>query len=194
MQVYSTGEKGVGMWIFALFIAIPIVEIAVFIQVGGLIGLWPTIGLVILSAMLGMAVLRSQSGQAWREVQRNVAEMRDPSRPLAHGALILVAGFLLLLPGFLTDILGLLLLLPAMRDLVMRWLSSRIRVKQVRMQQAGYRREPHRAPYGDGVIDGDYVVEDEPVRPDRRVSPPDLPPDLPDDDPGPRRGSGWTRH
>lgn len=180
------------MWLFWLFVAVPIIEIALFIQVGGLIGLWPTLAIVILTALVGTALMRSQGAQALGEVQRSFNEMRDPTRPLAHGMMILIAGMLLLTPGFFTDTLGLLLLVPAVREAVMRHLAARVRVTRVQMG-ATMRPEPHRAPYGEGVIDGDYVVEDDDAGP-RRQAPPDLPHELPDDPPRRRGGSGWTRH
>ena len=172
------------LWLLA---ALPIVEIALFIQVGGMIGVWATLALVVLAAVAGMAVIRSQGAHAWLQAQRSLAELRDPSRPLAHGMMLMIAGALLILPGFFTDILGLLLLIPPVRDLVMRRAGRRMRVRTVHMA----RREAYRPPYADGVIDADYVVEDTPPR----ARPPlDLPEDLADDGP-PRRGSsGWTRH
>lgn len=188
------------MWLFWLFLAIPIIEIALFIQVGGLIGLWPTLAIVILTAVAGTLLMRSQGAHAWIEIQRSFAEFRDPTRPLAHGVMILVAGMLLLTPGFFTDTLGLLLLIPGIRDLVMRQVSRRVQVTRVGMGAATMRRDPHRPPYGDGVIDGDYfVAEDEadPADPRRdRPAPPDLPPQVGDDITPPRRpgGSGWTQH
>lgn len=164
------------MWLFVLFIAIPLIEIGLFIQVGGLIGLWPTLALVVLSAVIGVAVMRSQGNRAWAEVQRSVSEFRDPTQPIAHGAMILFAGVLLLIPGFFTDALGLLLLIPGFRNWALRAMGRRIQVQQVRM---GARpRDPHRPPYDDGVIDADYVVE-------------------PEDNPVPRvdrKPSGWTQH
>ena len=178
------------MWLFALFVAIPLIEIALSIQVGGLIGLWPTLGIVLLTAVAGTALMRSQGAQAWSEVQRSFAEMRDPSRPLAHGVMILIAGMLLLTPGFFTDTVGLLLLIPAVRDVVMRYLARHVQVS--RAQMGGRRPEAHRPPYGDGVIDGDYVVEDDPRR--QRPDPSDLPPEIGDHGSHPRGNSGWTRH
>ncbi|WP_374299276.1 FxsA family protein [Paracoccus sp. (in: a-proteobacteria)] len=177
------------MWLLWLFVALPIIEIALFIQVGGLIGVWATLGLVIGAAVLGMAVIRSQGAHAWLQAQRSLAELRDPSRPLAHGMMLMIAGLLLIVPGFFTDIAGLLLLIPPLRDLVMRQAGRRMRVRTVHMA----RRETYRPPYADGVIDADYVVEDASPAGDRRP-PPDLPEDM-DDDQSPRRGnSGWTRH
>lgn len=187
------------MWLLWLFIALPIIEIALFIQVGGLIGVWATLGLVLLSAVLGIAVIRSQGAHAWLEAQHSIAQLRDPSRPLAHGMMLMIAGLLLIVPGFLTDGLGLLLLVPPVRGLLMQQAGRRMRVRTVSMT----RRESHRPPYAGGVIDADYVVEDD--LPQGRPAPPDLHDDLAEDlsdDPpaGPRRtpprrnGSGWTRH
>lgn len=181
------------MRLFWLFVAIPIIEIALFIQVGGLIGLWPTLALVMLGSLLGVAVIRGQSVNALAQVQRSMAEMRDPSQFMAHGMLTMIAGFLLILPGFFTDILGLLLLIRPLREAIMRKMSQRVRM--TRMQTGGRRPEAHRPPYGDGVIDGDYVVEDEPTV--RTPAPPDVSDDVAGELPGPdrpRRGnSGWTR-
>ncbi|WP_347138134.1 FxsA family protein [Paracoccus sp. SSK6] len=177
------------MWLLWLFVALPIVEIALFIQVGGLIGVWATLGLVVLAAVAGMAVIRSQGAHAWLEAQRSLAQLRDPSRPLAHGMMLMVAGLLLIVPGFFTDIVALLLLIPPVRDLVMRQAGRRMGVRTV---HSG-RREAHRPPYADGVIDADYVVEDDP--PARAPRPPlDLPEDLAGDQPNRRGSSGWTRH
>lgn len=173
------------MWLLACFLIVPIIEIALFIQVGGIIGLWPTLGLILLTAIVGTTVMRSQGASAWLEVQKSFAEMRDPSRPMAHGMMILFAGMLLLVPGFFTDIIGILLLVPPIRDFAMRRIGHRIHVSRVGGHGA---REPHRPPYNNGVIDGDYTVEDEP--PHKRPLPPDV--DSPENPP--RGSSGWTRH
>lgn len=164
------------MWLFVLFIAIPLIEIGLFIQVGGLIGLWPTLGLVLLSAVIGTAVMRSQGARAWAEVQRSVSEFRDPTQPIAHGAMILFAGALLLTPGFFTDTLGLLLLIPGFRNWALRAMGRRVQVHQMQMGRRPH--EPHRPPYDDGVIDADYVVEPE----DGAIPRVD------------RKPSGWTQH
>lgn len=175
------------MWLLWLFVALPIVEIALFIQVGGLIGVWATLALVVLAFVLGLAVIRSQGSQAWTQAQRSLAELRDPSRPLAHGMMLILAGVLLMVPGFLSDAIGLLLLIAPLRNLLIRQAGRRMRVRTVHVA----RREPYRPPYADGVIDADYIVEEDPGP---RRPPVDLPEDI--DNPGPpRRGrSGWTRH
>jgi UPF0716 protein FxsA len=168
------------MWLFWLFIAIPIIEIALFIQVGGLIGLWPTLALVLLSAVVGTALMRSQGTKAWIEIQRSFNELRDPTAPIAHGAMILLAGALLVTPGFFTDTLGILLLIPGFRSWAMGQIGKRVQVTRVGMGPSRPH-EPHRPPYDDGVIDADYVVE---------------PDDLPQAPPrsSPRPPSGWTQH
>ena len=73
------------MPLFFLFILIPVIEIALFIKVGGLIGLWPTIALVLLSAVLGSVLIRSQGSRTLMEVQQSFRTLNDPTRPLAHG-------------------------------------------------------------------------------------------------------------
>lgn len=181
------------MGLLWLLVALPIVEIALFIIVGGWIGLWATLGLVVLGFVGGMAVIRSQGTHAWLEAQRSLAELRDPSRPLAHGMMLMIAGVLLIVPGFFTDAVALLLLIPPVRDFVMRRASRRVRVSGVHVRSRGAQHDAHRPPYGGGVIDADYVVEDAP--PAHPRPPLDLPPDLPDGhDVPPRGGSGWTRH
>jgi UPF0716 protein FxsA len=105
-----------------LFIVVPIAELAVIIQVGGWIGVWPTIAILIADSLLGSFLMRSQGRVAWRRFNLAVQEGRPPAREVADGALIIFGGALLLTPGFLTDILGILLLLPPTRAIVRRTL------------------------------------------------------------------------
>jgi UPF0716 protein FxsA len=115
--------------LLALFIlALPIVEIAVFILVGGQIGVLPTIGLTLLASFAGAVLLRIQGFGAVQRIQRAMQTRQDPSRDMAHGAMIMLAGLLLLIPGFVTDVLGLLLFIPVVRDLAWRFLRSRMTV------------------------------------------------------------------
>jgi UPF0716 protein FxsA len=100
------------MWLFILFVAVPIIEIALFIQVGGWIGLWATLAIVVLTAALGTVLVRAQGLQTLRTLQSNVERGGDPMGPIAHGALILLAGVLLLTPGFFTDAVAVALLIP----------------------------------------------------------------------------------
>ncbi len=102
----------------ALFIVVPIIELYVIIQIGSLIGVWPTIALLIADAMLGSLLLRHQGRGAWRRFNAALAEGRFPGREVADGLLIAIGGTLLLAPGFVTDIAGLILLIPPTRAIV----------------------------------------------------------------------------
>ena len=180
------------MPLFFLFILIPVIEIALFIKVGGLIGLWPTIGLVLLSAVLGSVLIRSQGSRTLMQVQQSFRNLNDPTRPLAHGLMIVVAGMLLLTPGFFTDTLGLLLLIPAVRDWVMRRASRHMTVTRTGFGFDAARDPRHGWPgRDDDVIDGDYVVQDDPYTTRGDI---ELPaPKRDDSRPNRNRPSGWTR-
>ena len=140
------------MWLFVLFLAIPLIEIALFVQIGGVIGLWWTLAIVIFTAILGTTMIRTQGAMAMVNLRSSFNELRDPTEPLAHGALILIAGMLLLTPGFFTDGVGFALLMPPVRMAVFRYLAARITVAQFQMgSQTSYRSSAQ----GD-VIDGEF--------------------------------------
>ena len=103
------------MYIFLAFLMVPLIEIGLFIQVGGAIGLWPTLAIVVLTAVLGTALVRSQGRLALGQMRNSFQNLSDPAEPLAHGAMILFAGALLLTPGFFTDAIGFALLMPPVR-------------------------------------------------------------------------------
>lgn len=113
------------MWLFAIFVAVPVIEIALFIQVGGLIGTWPTIGIIILTALTGSTLLRGQGLSVLRSAQARLAAGENPGALVAEGAMLLVAGLLMITPGFFTDTVGFLLLVPAVRRFVWRWIAAR---------------------------------------------------------------------
>jgi UPF0716 protein FxsA len=97
------------------FIVVPIAELYVIIQVGEAIGVWPTLLLLLLDALLGSLLLRHQGRGAWRRFNEALAQRRFPGKEVADGLLIVIGGTLLLTPGFITDIFGLLLLIPPTR-------------------------------------------------------------------------------
>ncbi|MAU52158.1 MAG: exlusion protein FxsA [Roseovarius sp.] len=143
------------MWLLLAFIAVPLIEIALFIQVGGLIGLWPTLSIVVLTALAGTALLRHQGFRELDRLRAAFAGKGDPSEPLIHGAMILFAGALLLTPGFFTDTVGFLLLFPPVRT----YLFTQIRARIVVHDRTG-------PPRGPDIIEGDFEpVETEPDRP-----------------------------
>ncbi|MBV0913507.1 FxsA family protein [Anianabacter salinae] len=165
------------MWLFLAFLLVPLIEIALFIQVGGLIGLWPTLGIVILTAVLGTVLVRAQGARALTQLRSSFSELRDPAEPLAHGAMILVSGALLLTPGFFTDAVGFLLLVPQFRAAAYRYLRARVKVKRFDMGGgSGPRPQPGRPSDPRGpIIEGEYSEVEPPKRPTHE-------------------GSGWTRH
>jgi UPF0716 protein FxsA len=104
----------------------PLVEIAGFVLVGSQIGVLATIGLVIATSIAGGLLMRFQGFGTLVRIRQEMDAGRDPSRNLAHGMMILFAGLLLLLPGFFTDIIGILLFIPPIRDFGWRFLKKRV--------------------------------------------------------------------
>jgi UPF0716 protein FxsA len=109
-----------------LFIVVPIVELFVIIQVGEAIGVLPTIALLIADSVLGSMLMRSQGRAAWRRFNAALTDGRIPHREVLDGALVIFGGALLVTPGFVTDILGIVLLLPPTRALVRGVLARRL--------------------------------------------------------------------
>lgn len=146
------------MWLFLAFLAVPLIEIALFIQVGGAIGLWPTLLIVVLTAILGTVLVRSQGAQALARLRQSFNELSDPTEPLAHGAMILFSGALLLTPGFFTDAVGFALLIPGVRQWVYRELAKRVQVQS--FSTGGP--DPRQRQARDQVIEGEYELDEPP--------------------------------
>jgi UPF0716 protein FxsA len=106
------------LFLIVLFIVVPIAELYVIIQVGQAIGIWPTLALLLADALLGSFLLKHQGRGAWRRFNQALAERRFPGKEVVDGLLIVVGGTLLLAPGFITDIFGLILLIPPTRAIV----------------------------------------------------------------------------
>jgi UPF0716 protein FxsA len=150
--------------LLALFILVPIAELYVIIQVGGAIGVGPTIAILILDGFLGAFLLRQQGRAAWVRFNRALAESRIPHKEVLDGVLIIFGGALLLTPGFLTDVLGLILLIPPTRAIIRALMARIVRGRLSagpraatwgygRVRQRGARRRPGpggRAPGGPG--------------------------------------------
>lgn len=118
-----------GLLILAAFIMIPMIEIGLFIKVGGAIGLWPTLFVVIATATAGVALLRHQGLSALARLQQSLDRGEMPLETVFEGFCLLAAGALLLTPGFFTDALGFALFMPPVRTLLRRLIASRIQVK-----------------------------------------------------------------
>lgn len=114
-------------WIlFVIFIVVPVVEIAIIIQVGQLIGPVWTVVLLLTSAVVGSWLLRREGRRTWRAFREALAEQRVPTRQVADGALVIVGGALMIAPGFLTDAAGILCLLPPTRALLRRAVTGAV--------------------------------------------------------------------
>lgn len=144
--------------ILAAFIAVPLIEIALFIVIGGEIGLWPTLGVVVATAIVGTILLRFQGFAVARAARAQLAEGTPPVKPMLHGVCLIFAAAFLITPGFFTDAVGFLLLLPPVRALVIQLVASRITVFDARVRD-------------ETVIDGDYRD----VTPDGERAAPDRP-------------------
>lgn len=153
--------------LFVLFLSIPIIEIALFISIGGAIGLWWTIAIVIGTAMLGTAMLRQQGLSVLSRAQDEINSGKVPLARIADGVFLLVAAVLLLTPGFLTDGAGFLLFIPLVRQTIgkaiLAWASKSGKVTFVRSTYHEERRT-YRDP---DILEGEAVeidVEDAPPR------------------------------
>lgn len=121
----------IGTWLFILFLAVPVAEILVLVSVGARIGIWPTLGLVVVTAVLGSMLVSRQGRGTWKKFQHEIASGQSPSATMVHGAMILIAGALLLTPGFLTDIVGFTLLVPSAREALRGWFIARMKSRWV---------------------------------------------------------------
>ena len=148
-----------GLYIIAGILLLPLVEISVFIMVGGVIGILPTILLTVLTAVAGTALLRQQGVSLIMRMQAELDQGRTPASEVMHGAMIVLASILLLIPGFMTDAIGLALFVPTIRSALADFIVSRSNVVVTGAGSA--RRSP-----GDGVVDletGDWAEKDRPT-------------------------------
>lgn len=153
------------MWVLLFVLSVPLIEIGLFVTVGGAIGLWPTLAWVILSAALGVLVLKRVARHGAVTLRRDMGELHNPLSPIAHRVMVVLAGGLLFLPGFFTDAVGLLLLIRPVRIGIIKLIGLRLsKFSKMNSQTM--------------TIDGDW----------QEVSPPESPA-KPSNTP-----SDWTRH
>ena len=136
-----------------LFIVVPIAELAVIIQVGEQIGVAWTVAILIADSILGAFLMRAQGRAAWRRFNEALQAGRVPAREVLDGALVMFGGLLLLTPGFITDFLGLVLLIPPMRAVVRAVLAKRLLQRMV-VSMTGPSARP------DDIVDGTAVDVD----------------------------------
>jgi len=108
-----------------LFIGLPLIELALLIKIGTMIGFWPTMAIVVFTGILGASLARFQGFVTWLKIQQALQKGAMPAEEMIDGLLILVGGIVLLTPGFITDIFGFVLLVPWTRYLLKRWLRKK---------------------------------------------------------------------
>lgn len=160
------------MRLMMVLLGLPLIEIALFVVIGGAIGLWLTLAWVVGSAVLGVLILKRVARLGPISFTGDVRALRDPASPIARRALTIVAALMLILPGFFTDTLGLLLLLPPVQRAIVGFFARRVRNDGTARQTSM-------------TIDGDWSE----VNPDSTHTPPNSVASNSDQPP-----SGWTRH
>jgi UPF0716 protein FxsA len=168
-----------------IFILVPIAELYVIIKIGGAIGILPTLAILVADAILGSFLLRQQGRAAWVRFNRALAEGRLPHKEVFDGVLIIFGGALLMTPGFITDVVGLVFLIPPTRALVRAFAMRMVRGRMAaggRVAYFGYGPPRQRRPRGPrgprpapgprpGPDPGDRFTWEDPIRPPRRTGP-----------------------
>ncbi len=146
--------------LIGLFIAVPILELWVIIEVGGLIGILPTLALLFAMSILGATLLRHEGRGAWQRFNQAISQGRFPGREVADGLMITIGGALLLTPGFITDAVGLLLLLPPTRAIARRLLRAYAARRFVVVGMGGMAGAPPREPSPNRAYDFEGTAEE----------------------------------
>ncbi|MCK5869184.1 exlusion protein FxsA [Methylococcaceae bacterium HT1] len=140
--------------VFLVFLIVPFIEIYLLLQIGGIVGVFPTILLVVSTAIIGAGLLRQQGLATWQRFQDNLQKGEIPAYEMVEGPILLVGGALLLTPGFFTDVIGFACLIPPARKKIAQYIIEK------RLVQAGVapqRQKPKEQP---GVIEGEFKRDD----------------------------------
>ena len=151
-----------GLLLLAALIGVPLIEIGLFIEIGGWIGLWPTLALVVLTAMIGSWQLRAQGLATLARGREQLDRGQLPARELFDGFCLVIAGALLLTPGFMTDTIGLALFVPGFRDWLRQYLARRMEAAtETRVWVDGEEIRPGQPRRDGGSGSGGRVIEGE---------------------------------
>jgi UPF0716 protein FxsA len=152
--------------LFLLFAILPIVEIAILINVGEQIGGWYTVAIVILTAFAGAHLVRQQGLSTLMQAQQKMQTGTMPGQEMAEGLLLVIAGVLLVTPGFVTDGIGFLLSLPMTRPLIAKGLVKHLSIKMVNPSFNGnfaqHQQQPHSTGQSEDIIEGEFERKDKP--------------------------------
>jgi UPF0716 protein FxsA len=141
--------------LFAFFLIVPFIEITLLMQVGSIIGVFPTIFMVVFTAVLGAWMLRRQGFATWQRFQTNLQQGQIPAYEMIEGPILLVGGALLLTPGFFTDILGFACLIPSLRRKIAQYVIE----NHLLAAQSGEIFK-QRSSFSNGAIEGEFKKED----------------------------------
>lgn len=165
-------ETAVGK-LFLLFAILPILEITLLIHVGELIGGWNTVAIVIVTAFLGAHLVRQQGLNTLLTAQQKMQQGAMPGQEMAEGLLLVIAGVMLVTPGFITDIFGIILCLPLTRPLIAKALLKGLVVKVVQsgsvngnfgQSRADFEAKSQQDPQDGEIIEGEYETKDESIK------------------------------
>ncbi len=156
--------------LFFLFTAVSLLEIFVLVKVGSFLGAWATISLVIITALVGSALVRSQGLQLLQQLQQRMAKGEMPGQQLIEGIMLIVTGVLLVTPGFVTDLCGLLLLQPAIRGKIAKVLIANVKLSPHATMSGSFSQSSANSPFSQSftsnkvdsdVIEGEFERKDD---------------------------------
>ena len=140
--------------VFLAFLIVPFIEIYLLLQIGGIVGVFPTIILVVSTAIIGAGLLRHQGMATWQRFQENIQRGEVPAYEMVEGPILLVGGALLLTPGFFTDVIGFACLIPSVRRRIAQYIIEK------RLIQAGVAPGQQKTKAEPGVIEGEFKRDD----------------------------------
>ena len=154
-------------WLPLLFVLLPLLEIFVLVKVGSIIGAWPTVGLVVFAGVAGVVLIRVQGFMTWRRVTEALARAQLPAKELLEGFVLLLGGLLLIIPGFITDILAISCLIPPLRRAALQWVIGHFIIARIRPQSSNQANDSSANPGIPRTIEGDFERDDDHRRPRR---------------------------
>jgi UPF0716 protein FxsA len=157
--LFFTNRDSILQILLLLFILMPIAEIALLLQVGDMIGGWNTVGLIIVTAFVGAYLVRQEGLSTLQKAQQKMANNEVPGKEMMEGLMLVIAGVLLVTPGFITDIIGFLFVLPLSRQLMAGQLAKQMTVRAVQGgNQSFYYSNTQQRPGNEGdPIEGEYT-------------------------------------
>ncbi|MEH6452628.1 MAG: FxsA family protein [Psychromonas sp.] len=156
--------------LFLIFTSVSLLEIFVLVKIGGFLGAWPTVALVVVTALIGSALVRSQGLQLLQQLQQRMANGEMPGQQLVEGIMLIITGVLLVTPGFVTDICGLLLLQPTIRAAIAKFILANVKLSPASSMSGGFYQSSNSSPFGadphnknvqEDVIEGEFERKDD---------------------------------